>query len=37
MELLGHKYIEFMNKETGSAGVVYSRNDGGYGLLETEM
>jgi putative sigma-54 modulation protein len=37
MELLGHKFFVFLNMETNGIGVVYSRNDGGYGLLETEI
>jgi putative sigma-54 modulation protein len=37
MELLDHRFFVFLNMETDSIGVVYSRNDGGYGLLETEI
>jgi putative sigma-54 modulation protein len=37
MELLGHQFFVFLNMETNSIGVVYSRNEGGYGLLETEI
>jgi putative sigma-54 modulation protein len=37
MELLNHRFFVFLNMETSGIGVVYSRNDGGYGLLETEI
>jgi putative sigma-54 modulation protein len=37
MELLDHRFFVFLNMETDGIGVVYSRNDGGYGLLETEI
>jgi len=37
MELLDHRFFVFLNMETNGIGVVYSRNDGGYGLLETEV
>ena len=35
MELLSHDFFVFMNMETESVNVVYKRNDGNYGLLET--
>ena len=35
MELLGHNFFVFLNMETDSVNVVYKRNDGAYGLLET--
>lgn len=35
MELLGHSFFVFLNMETDSVNVVYKRNDGNYGLLET--
>lgn len=35
MELLEHTFYVFMNMETDSVSVVYKRNDGAYGLLET--
>lgn len=35
MELLGHKFYVFLNVETDSVNVVYKREDGDYGLLET--
>ncbi|MDR1496297.1 MAG: ribosome-associated translation inhibitor RaiA [Clostridiales Family XIII bacterium] len=37
MELLGHTFFVFLNMETSNIGVVYKRNDGTYGLLETEI
>jgi putative sigma-54 modulation protein len=37
MELLGHTFFVFLDMETDSIGVVYRRNDGTYGLLETEI
>jgi putative sigma-54 modulation protein len=37
MELLGHTFFVFLDMETDSIGVVYKRNDGTYGLLETEI
>lgn len=36
MELLGHKFYVYKDIETESVCVVYARNDGGYGLIETE-
>ena len=35
MELLGHNFYVFLNVETDSVNVVYKREDGDYGLLET--
>ena len=35
MELLEHNFYVFLNMETDSVSVVYKRNDGAYGLLET--
>ncbi|MBQ1489871.1 MAG: ribosome-associated translation inhibitor RaiA [Eubacterium sp.] len=35
MELLDHNFYVFLNMETDSVNVVYKRNDGDYGLLET--
>lgn len=35
MELLGHNFFVFLNVETDSVNVVYTRKDGNYGLLET--
>lgn len=36
MELLGHKFYVYKDIETETVSVVYARNDGGYGLIETE-
>ena len=35
MEMLEHNFFVFLNMETDSVNVVYSRKDGDYGLLET--
>ena len=35
MEMLEHNFFVFLNMETDSVNVVYSRKDGNYGLLET--
>lgn len=35
MELLGHSFFLFANSETGHAAVLYRRNDGELGLIET--
>lgn len=35
MELLGHNFYVFLNKSTNSVNVLYNRNDGNYGLIET--
>ena len=37
MELIGHSFFVFLNMDTDSIGVVYKRNDGKYGLLETAL
>ncbi|MDR2163641.1 MAG: ribosome-associated translation inhibitor RaiA [Clostridiales Family XIII bacterium] len=37
MELVGHTFFVFLDMDTDSVGVVYRRNDGTYGLLETEI
>ncbi len=34
MEMIGHKFFMFENADTGKINVVYTRNDGAYGLLE---
>ena len=34
MEMIGHKFFMFENADTGKVNVVYTRNDGAYGLLE---
>ncbi|MDD2592134.1 MAG: ribosome-associated translation inhibitor RaiA [Erysipelotrichaceae bacterium] len=36
MEMLGHTFFLYKDAETNAAAVVYKRNDGGYGLIETE-
>lgn len=36
MELLGHQFYMFKNSETGEPAVVYKRNDGNYGVIESE-
>ena len=35
MELLGHAFFLFTNTETGNAAVLYRRQDGHFGLIET--
>ena len=35
MELLNHTFFVFLNAETDEINVVYKRDDGGYGLIET--
>ena len=37
MELLGHSFFVFYNAEEGQINVVYSRDDGDYGLLQPEL
>jgi putative sigma-54 modulation protein len=36
MELLGHDFFVFLNKETNAFNVAYLREDGNYGILEPE-
>ena len=36
MEMLGHSFFIYTDEESGVISVVYKRNDGGYGLIETE-
>lgn len=36
MQLLGHKFYVYKDIETEQVSVVYARNDGGYGLIETD-
>ena len=36
MNLLDHSFYVFRSVETGNICVVYHRNNGGYGLIETE-
>lgn len=35
MELVGHSFFIFRDEESGNVSVVYSRANGGYGLIET--
>ncbi len=35
LELVGHNFFVFLNKSTDSINVLYVRNDGNYGLIET--
>lgn len=35
MEMLGHSFFIYTDSETKTIAVVYKRNNGGYGLLET--
>jgi putative sigma-54 modulation protein len=37
MELIQHNFFVFLNVETNSIGIVYKRDRGDYGLLETEV
>jgi len=37
MELVGHSFFIFLDMDTDGIGVVYKRNDGKYGLLETTL
>ena len=36
MNLLDHNFFVFRNEDTNAISVVYKRNNGGYGLIETE-
>lgn len=36
MEMLNHSFFIYRDDENGDIAVVYKRNDGGYGLIETE-
>ena len=36
MEMLGHPFFVFKNKNTNELAVVYKREDGSYGLIEEE-
>ncbi len=36
MELIGHSFFVYRDTETYSISIVYRRNDGDYGLIETE-
>ena len=35
MELLQHNFFVYLDQETDSVSVVYKRNDGNYGVVET--
>lgn len=35
MELVGHMFFMFMDAETGNTSIVYRRNGGGYGVIES--
>lgn len=35
MEMLGHSFFVYCDDETNNVAVVYKRNSGGYGLIET--
>lgn len=37
MELLGHNFFLFADRDDGKLNVVYRRNDGDYGLIEPEI
>lgn len=36
MEMLGHNFFVFLDGETESTNIVYKRDDGDYGLIETD-
>ena len=36
MELIGHQFYMYKDSETGKPAVVYKRNDGNYGTIESE-
>ena len=36
MELIGHTFFVYLDTESNKVSVVYKRDNGGYGLLETE-
>lgn len=35
MELLGHDFFIYLDKETRKTNVIYLRNDGNYAVIET--
>ncbi len=37
MELLGHNFYVFFNRERSAINVLYRRNDGSYGVIEPEI
>ena len=36
-ELVGHNFFVFLNKATNGINILYKRNDGDYGLIETQV
>ncbi len=36
LELIGHSFFVYRDTETDAISIVYRRNDGDYGLIETE-
>ena len=36
MELIGHSFFVYRDSETDAISIVYRRNDGDYGLIETD-
>jgi putative sigma-54 modulation protein len=36
-ELIGHSFFVFLNKATGNVSILYKRNDGDYGLIDTQV
>lgn len=36
MELLGHQFYMYKDSNTNKTAVVYQRNDGNYGVIESE-
>ena len=36
MEMLGHDFFVFLDGETNSTNIVYKRDDGDFGLIETD-
>ncbi len=36
MEMIGHNFFIYLDGETNSTNIVYKRDDGDYGLIETD-
>ena len=36
MDMLGHSFFVYLDGETESTNIVYKRDDGDYGLIETD-
>ena len=36
MEMLGHNFFVFLDGDSESTNIVYRRDDGDYGLIETD-